>query len=232
MTPAATEPAVPSKPGHPKRVEPAPLPRPVLLGALLAMILLAAGAVALASSGKDGSAVVVGPAAGSSGPGGSCAPGACPGAPELVIDVTGAVLRPGVYHLPLGARVGDAIKAAGGYGTRVDAGFAATQLNLAAALTDGQQVRVPSRDDPATGAANGTGGTGGTGGNAAAGSRVDLNRATEAELEALPGIGPSTAAKIIASRSATPFKAVQELRDRKLVGQKTFDGLKDLVTVR
>ncbi|MBI3745272.1 MAG: helix-hairpin-helix domain-containing protein [Chloroflexi bacterium] len=230
--PITADPVARSRPGSPDRTEPAPLPRPVLVGALLAIILLAVGAVALASTGRDGSAVLVGAATGSPGPDASCASGVCPGARVVVIDVAGAVLRPGVYRLPLGARVGDAIRAAGGYGPRVDAASASTQLNLAAALTDGQQVRVPSRDDPPSRATIGGGGTGATGGGAMAGSRVDLNRATQAELEALPGIGPSTAAKIIASRSTTAFKTIQELRDRKLVGQKTFDGLKDLVTVR
>jgi competence protein ComEA len=87
---------------------------------------------------------------------------------------------------------------------------------------------VPSRDDAVGGSAGPGGGSGGGPG----GALVDLNSATEAELEALPGIGPATAAKIIASRETTRFATVQDLRDRKLVGQKTFDGLKDLVTVR
>ena len=151
------------------------------------------------------------------------------GAGEVVVDVTGAVTKPGVYHLPPGSRVGDAIDAAGGFSPRVDADKAAAALNLAATLTDGSQVHVPSRDEPsaATGASGGSGGAGGGGG----GSTVNLNTASQSELEGLPGIGPVTATKIIESRTAQPFTSIEELRERKLVGEKTFDQLKSLVTV-
>jgi competence protein ComEA len=153
-------------------------------------------------------------------------------AAEIVVEVTGAVTKPGVYRLPAGSRVGDAIDAAGGFSPRVDAGRVAAALNLAAALTDGSQVHVPSRDDPTATAATGTeGGSGGGGGGGGGGGSVNLNTATQAELEALPGIGPVTAAKIIESRAATPFTSVEQLRERKLVGEKTFDQLKSLVTV-
>ena len=148
---------------------------------------------------------------------------------EVVVDVTGAVTKPGVYHLPVGSRIGDAIDAAGGFSPRIDAEQVASALNLAATLTDGSRVHVPSRDDataePAVG--GGSGGSGATGG----GAMTNLNTATQSELEALPGIGPVTAAKIIESRTATPFTSIDQLRERKLVGEKTFDQLKSLVTV-
>jgi len=147
------------------------------------------------------------------------------GTTQIVVDVGGAVARPGVYRLVAGSRVADAIAAAGGFGPRVDAAAAAGQLNLAALLADGERVRVPSRDDPP--AASSAGGAAATPG----GGLVDLNRATSAELEALPGIGPVTAAKIIAAREAAPFTTVDDLRTRKLVGQATFGRIRDLVTV-
>lgn len=149
---------------------------------------------------------------------------------ELVVDVAGAVVTPGVYRLEPGARVGDAITAAGGFGPRVDVERVGLELNLAATLTDGAQIRVPSRDDPVAASTSGAGGSG-QGGGGAAGTLINLNTATQSDLETLPGIGPVTAGKILESRSGAPFQSVDELRERGLVGEKTFEKLKPLITV-
>jgi competence protein ComEA len=207
--------------------------RPNTLVVGVIAIVLAVGAFGLAaSSGSTGSVFTDGASAIPAGPSGaSAAAGGPADAGQLVVEIVGAVDRPGVFRLPVDARVGDLVAAAGGYGPRVDTDRAGRELNLAAPLHDGDQIRVPSRDDTVSDGPATTGGGTGSGGSAAAGP-VDLNRATAEELDTLPGIGPATAAKIIASRDEQPFAKVADLRSRKLVGEKTFAGLADLVTVR
>ena len=158
-------------------------------------------------------------------------PAATPTSMASWSQIVGAVREPGVFRLPVGARVGDLVDAAGGFGPRLDAARAALDLNLAARLADGDRVVVPSRDDVASS-------TSGAIGTAVRHRRPARPRSwtwtgrPQPELEALPGIGPVTAGKIIASREEQPFTTVDDLRTRKLVGAKTFDALKDLVSVR
>jgi competence protein ComEA len=145
---------------------------------------------------------------------------------ELVVEIVGAVPKPGVYRVPLGSRLVDLLQLAGGYGPRVDTARAEQELNLAAPVKDGEHIRVPSRDDTTTPAVAAS-----AGGSGAKAALVDVNTATQAQLEELPGIGPATAQKIIAAREEAPFGAVDELRSRGVLGEKTFEKLRPLITV-
>jgi competence protein ComEA len=215
--------------------------RTLSLAALATVVALAA-AVAVVAGGSSSPPLVL---PGDGAPGAAVsrlliggAPVASPGSaavaggdagPVLVVDVAGAVRAPGVYRLAPGARVADAVAAAGGFGPRVDVD-AASRLNLAAPLHDGEQVRVPSRDDasPSPSRAPPAPPEGRDGSSVAL---VDLNTATAAALDTLPGIGPATAAKIIAAREEAPFGAVDELRSRGILGEATFAKVRGLVTV-
>jgi competence protein ComEA len=206
----------------------------IALAGVIGALAIGGLAVAIAVAGSGGE-TVEGPGVGLGAVGavGSQEPESAIG--EIIVDVAGAVVTPGVYHLPNGARVGDAINAAGGFNPRVDVDRVGAEINLAAALTDGSQVRVPSRDDavPSGGSPDGgTGGVGGAGGNDGAGQPVNLNTASQSELETLSGIGPVTAGKILESRAGSPFKTVDELRERGLVGEKTFEKIRAQLTVR
>jgi competence protein ComEA len=199
--------------------------QPATIASLIGAAVLGSAAIAVALGGPGGIAV---DAAGSSSPGDPAASDLGPGG-AIVVDVAGAVARPGVYHLAAGSRIGDAIAAAGGYGPRVAADRVAAEINLAALVRDGDRILVPSRDGTAPAASRGPGGPAASGKPGAA--LIDLNHATAEALDSLPGIGPVTADKIIASRAEKPFASIDELRERGLVGQKTFDKLKPLITV-
>ena len=217
---------------EPDRARSVTVPRSAILaGGVAALLAIGAFVVAVGSS-ASGSVVVDGGqplaseraavASGEAAIAGTTAGG------DLVVEIVGAVDRPGVFRLRAGSRIGDLVAAAGGYGPRVDADRAGRELNLAALLRDGDQVRVPSRDDtPSTPTGGGPPASGAT-----ATGPIDLNQATAAQLDDLPGIGPVTAAKVLASRDEQAFTAVTDLRTRKLVGEKIFEQLKDLVTVR
>jgi competence protein ComEA len=146
-----------------------------------------------------------------------------PATGTVAVHLTGRVRRPGVVRLPRGSRVLDAIAAAGG----ATAGADLDGVNLARKLVDGEQIRVPARGErPAP-----PPGTPGPGTAAAApGTPVDLNTATAAQLETLPGVGEVTAARIVAYRDAHPFRSVEELRQVDGIGERRFAQLKDLVT--
>jgi len=152
--------------------------------------------------------------------------------PPVLVHVAGAVVRPGLVRVVTGARVADAITAAGGPVPEADL----DRLNLAAKVADGQRILVVTRGAAGIGAAASAGDPGdaadASGGAAADGARVNLNTATVADLDALPGIGPTFAAAIVRERERRGgFTSVDQLRDVRGIGEKRFADLKDLVTV-
>jgi competence protein ComEA len=140
----------------------------------------------------------------------------------VVVDVVGAVRRPGLYRLAQGARIADAVARAGGATAKADLAL----INLAAPLADGEQVIVPRRGAPALGAPAGAGSAAGT----AASGPVHLSTATLEQLDSLPGIGPVTAQKILDYRQKHgAFTSVDELDAVSGIGPARLDQLKDLV---
>ena len=154
-----------------------------------------------------------------------------PSAATIVVDVQGGVAMPGVRELPAGSRIADAIAAAGGYATDADLEIASTAINLAHALTDGQQIRVPRIGEaPAPSPAASPGTTaGGSGGGGAAGL-VNLNSATPEELEALPGIGPVTVQKIVAARQEQPFASLDDAVQRGVLNRGQLEDIQGIAT--
>ena len=166
----------------------------------------------------------------------------------LVVQAAGAVARPGVYRLAPGARVDDLIRRAGGLTPRADR----NRINLAAPLADGERIWIAIRGQAGapdvvagTGGATSAGSSGSptspTGGGAAAGPAgstsapagpVDLNTATQEQLEALPGVGPTTAASILAYRQQSGgFRSVEDLLEVRGIGDAKFEQLRPLVTI-
>jgi len=138
--------------------------------------------------------------------------------PLIVVDVAGAVAKPGVYRLVAGSRIVDALIAAGGMTGEADL----AALNKAAPVRDGQRIYVPRPGETVPAGSAGSD----------AQLKIDVNHATAAELEALPGIGPTTAARIVRSRGGHPFTRIEELQTRGLVTARVFADIRDLVTTR
>ncbi|HEY1368928.1 MAG TPA: ComEA family DNA-binding protein [Gaiellaceae bacterium] len=150
------------------------------------------------------------------------APHAPPPPPPVVVDVVGAVRRPGLYRLGPSSRIADAVARAGGATARADL----QQVNLAAPLADGEQVVVPVRQAGAAGAA----GAPPAGGTSQVSGPVHLSTATLEQLDSLPGVGPVTAQKILDYRQKHgAFHSVDELDAVSGIGPARLDQLRDLV---
>jgi len=181
-------------------------------------------------AGQSGSAGSVGSGSGSRPPNTVVSDDGAPTTTQatvVVVHVAGAVAVPGVYRLPAGARVIDAVAAAGGAaaGARLDA------INLATPLRDGDRLYVPlAREVPAV--VPGVSSSSGEGASGGAQGPVNLNTATLEQLQTLPGVGPATAAAIVSHRERNgPFASVEALGDVHGIGPAKLDVLRPLVSI-
>lgn len=148
----------------------------------------------------------------------------------FAVDVSGAVQNPAVYKLKEGDRIEEAISAAGGFSDgatgrgKANKEYISKYLNMAQKLSDGSKVYVPFEGESGPK----SGGQGGVVAGINVQTKVNVNTATQAELEALPGIGPVTASKIISDR---PYQKVDDLLNKKIVNKSTFEKIKDQLVV-
>ncbi len=136
---------------------------------------------------------------------------------SIYVDVSGSVARPGVYALSAEARVGEVLKAAGGLTAKADPGFVAHSLNLAQKVSDGMKLYIPAKGESAPP----------VGSSASASGPININSATQSQLESLAGVGPVTAAAIMAKR---PYGGVEELLSKKVVSKAVYDKIKDKIS--
>lgn len=140
---------------------------------------------------------------------------------KIMVDLKGAVLHPGVYEMGEGERVNDLIQRAGGFLESADQ----TMVNLAMYVADEMVLYIPIKGEISQAPSNFTGSDSKNG-------KVNINRADAAELETLPGIGPSKSSAIIEYRETTGrFNAVEDIQSISGIGEKTFEKLKDKISV-
>ncbi len=141
----------------------------------------------------------------------------------ISVDVSGAVKNPGVYQLKEGARIEDSIKVSGGFSENVNSRYVSKNLNMAQKLVDGSKVYVPFEGESQGGSLGNQGGV-----VAGVQSAININTASQSELESLPGIGPVTATKIISGR---PYQTIEELLSKKAVSNSVFGKIKDQIVI-
>lgn len=148
-------------------------------------------------------------------------------AKTISVDVSGAVVKPGVYQLKTGDRIEEAVNAAGGFAETANGEYISKILNLAQILVDGSKIYIPSTGEEVSVSQAGV----------VAGvdtqtrevvTKVNINLATQSEIESLSGIGPVTASKIISGR---PYQKIEELVDKKIVGKAVYEKIKDFIVL-
>lgn len=143
----------------------------------------------------------------------------------MAIDIEGAVEHPGVYQIPMGSRVADALVAAGGLSSVADRERIAKTINQASKLSDGMKLYLPKTGEQTAGTSQISSDTVVL---AASTKLININTASLDQLDTLPGIGPVTAQKIISSR---PYGSIDELTRRSVVTQSVFGKIKEKISV-
>lgn len=143
-------------------------------------------------------------------------------AQDIAIDIEGAVIHPGVYHLQQDARIQDVLAKAGGLTKDANREVVAKQINLAAKIPDGGKIYIPFQNESTTGSVTSQNVLGDSS------TIININTASAAVLDGLPGIGSVTAGKIINGR---PYSAIEDLLGKKIVSQKVFDQIKEKISV-
>lgn len=144
---------------------------------------------------------------------------------KLVLDriyVSGAITNPGLYDVPLGSRVGEVVEISGGITINADLEYVNQQMNMAKRIQDGEHIYVRFRQENLA-TNNLVKNTGPSSAN-----KININEASVGQLDELEGIGPSTANKIV---SARPFEKIEDLLEVEGIGEKTFESIKDFVSV-
>lgn len=146
----------------------------------------------------------------------------------LYVDVGGAVARPGVYKMNAGDRVFEAVEKAGGLTKKADT----SALNQAEEVKDGQKIQIPEKGENAGAPDAGAAESSLSSAASAPGGKININTADSTDLQQLSGVGPATAQKIIDYRTQNgPFKRIDDLKNVSGIGEKTFDKMKENITI-
>ncbi len=143
---------------------------------------------------------------------------------EIVVDVSGGVISPGVYKFKSGARIQDALVSAGGLSSNADRDYISRSINLASPLKDGLKIYIPKIGD----SSKTTSQTSSSSVLSSNSEGISINNATSEELDSLPGVGSVTAKKIIEAR---PYSSIEELQERKIVSSKVYNEIKDKISL-
>lgn len=193
---------------------------PLALG-LFGLILFTYGLIALLGSASNKSDLTFEPAK-------SASDSAQTNAQNIVVDVEGAVVKPGTYSLNQGARVQEALVLALGLSEKADRNWVEKNLNLAAKLSDGAKIYIPRLGEAQNSTTNVVQGVSSGADVVGSSALINVNNASLGELDTLPGVGPATAQKIIGNR---PYVTADELLSKKSVNSKVFSQIKDKVSV-